>query len=90
MDLATNAKRVIVAMEHTTRDNKPKIVNQCSFPLTAPNCVDDIITDIAVIKVKTQGLFLMEAAQGWSPDDVQAITEPEFIVSDDFKPFQTA
>ena len=90
MDLATNAKRVIVAMEHTTRDNKPKIVNQCSFPLTAPNCVDDIITDIAVIKVKTQGLFLMEAAQGWSPEDVQAITEPELIVSDNFKPFQTA
>ena len=90
MDLATNAKRVIVAMEHTTRDNKPKIVNQCSFPLTAPNCVDDIITDIAVIKVKTQGLFLMEAAQGWSPEDVQAITEPELNVSDNFKPFQTA
>ena len=90
MDLATNAKRVIVAMEHTTRDNNPKIVNQCSFPLTAPNCVDDIITDIAVIKGKTQGLFLMEAAQGWSPEDVQAITEPELIVSDNFKPFQTA
>ncbi|GIT17211.1 MAG: hypothetical protein CM1200mP39_00170 [Dehalococcoidia bacterium] len=90
MDLATNAKRVIVAMEHTTRDNKPKIVNQCSFPLTAPNCVDDIITDIAVIKVKTQGLFLMEAAQGWSPEDVQAITEPKLIVSDNFKTFQTA
>ena len=90
MDLATNAKRVIVAMEHTTRDNKPKIVNQCSFPLTAPNCVDDIITDIAVIKVKTQGLLLMEAAQGWSPEDVQSITEPELIVSDNFKPFQTA
>ena len=90
MDLAANAKRVIVAMEHTTRDNKPKIVNQCSFPLTAPNCVDDIITDIAVIKVKTQGLFLMEAAQGWSPEDVQAITEPKLIVSDNFKPFQTA
>ena len=90
MDLATNAKRVIVAMEHTTRDNKPKIVNRCSFPLTAPNCVDDIITDIAVIKVKTQGLFLMEAAQGWSPEDVQAITEPKLIVSDNFKTFQTA
>ena len=90
MDHAPNAKRVIVAMEHTTRDNKPKIVNQCSFPLTAPNCVDDIITDIAVIKVKTQGLFLMEAAQGWSPEDVQAITEPKLIVSDNFKTFQTA
>jgi acyl CoA:acetate/3-ketoacid CoA transferase beta subunit len=77
-------------MEHTTRDNKPKIVNQCSFPLTAPNCVDDIVTDIAVIKVTTQGLFLMEAAQGWSPEDVQTITEPELIVSDNFRPFQAA
>lgn len=90
MDLAANAKRVIVAMEHTTRDNQPKIVNQCSFPLTASNCVDDIVTDIAVIKVTAQGLFLMEAAQGWSPEDVQAITEPDLIISEDFGPIRTS
>ncbi|MDA0232963.1 MAG: 3-oxoacid CoA-transferase subunit B [Chloroflexi bacterium] len=82
MDLAANAKRVIVAMEHTTRDNQPKIVNRCSFPLTAPACVDEIVTDVAVIKVTADGLVLMETAPGWSPEDVQAITEPELIVSD--------
>lgn len=82
MDLAANAKRVIVAMEHTTRDNQPKIVNRCSFPLTAPACVDEIVTDVAVIKVTADGLVLMETASGWSPEDVQAITEPELIVSD--------
>lgn len=89
MDLAANAKRVIVAMEHTTRDNKPKIVNECSFPLTAPQCVDEIITDIAVIKVTEDGMVLMEVAPGWSPDDVQAITEPKLTVSDSCTTFRT-
>lgn len=88
MDLAFNAKRVIVAMEHTTRDNQPKIVNKCSFPLTAPGCVDEIITDVAVVKVTADGLVLMEAAEGWSPEDVQAITGPELAVSDTFQLFR--
>ena len=89
MDLAFNAKRVIVAMEHTTRDNKPKIVNECTFPLTAPACVDEIVTDVAVIKVTADGLMLMEAAPGWSAEDVQAITEPELAVSSDFGPIRS-
>ncbi len=89
MDLAANAKRVIIAMEHTTRDNKPKIVNECSFPLTAPACVDEIITDIAVIKVAADGLVLMEAAPGWSLEDVQAVTEPELTVSESFTTFRS-
>ena len=89
MDLAFNAKRVIVAMEHTTRDNQPKIVNECTFPLTAPGCVDEIVTDVAVIKVTVDGLLLMEAAPGWSAEDVQAITEPELAVSKDFGPIRT-
>jgi len=84
MDLAANAKRVIVAMEHTTRDNQPKIVNECTFPLTAAQCVDEIVTDVAVIKVTGDGLVLMEAAPGWSPDDVQVVTEPALIVSETF------
>lgn len=90
MDLAANAKRVIVAMEHTTRDNQPKIVNECSFPLTAPACVDEIVTDVAVIKVTSDGLVLMEAAPGWSPEDVQAITGPELAVSKEFGSMRTA
>lgn len=90
MDLAANAKKVIVAMEHTTRDNTPKIVNECTFPLTAPGCVNEIITDIAVIKVTGPGLVLEEAAPGWSPEDVQAITEPELTISPSFTTYRTA
>jgi 3-oxoacid CoA-transferase subunit B len=88
MDLATNAKRVIVAMEHTTRDNQPKIVNECSFPLTAPACVDEIVTDVAVIKVTSAGLTLVEAATGWTADDIQAITEPGLAVSPGLNEFR--
>jgi 3-oxoacid CoA-transferase subunit B len=81
MDLAANAKKVIVAMEHTARGDEPKIVNTCSFPLTAPACVKEIVTDIAVIRVTAEGLMLEEVAPGWSPEDVQALTEPKLRVS---------
>ena len=74
MDLAANTKRVIVAMEHTTRRNEPKILKECSFPLTAQRCVTDIVTDIAVISVTEDGLILNECAPGWNADDVQALT----------------
>ncbi|CAI8035858.1 Succinyl-CoA:3-ketoacid coenzyme A transferase subunit B, partial [Geodia barretti] len=75
MDLAANTKRVIVAMEHTTRRNLPKnILRECEFPLTAQRCVTDIVTDIAVISVTDQGLVLEECAPGWNPEDVQALT----------------
>ncbi len=77
MDLAANSKRVVDAMEHTARDNIAKIVDECSFPLTAPDCVDEIVTDIAVIEIdrKNDRLVLREVAPGWSCDDVQAHTE---------------
>ena len=74
MDLAANTKRVIVAMEHTTRNNLPKILKKCEFPLTAQRCVTDIVTDIAVISVTEHGLVLEECAPGWEPEDVQALT----------------
>jgi len=84
MDLAANAKRVVIAMEHTARDI-PKIVRACTFPLTAPSCVDEIITDIAVIEIDRSGrrLILREVAPGWTFDDVQARTEAELIVDSD-------
>jgi 3-oxoacid CoA-transferase subunit B len=85
MDLAFNAKKVIVATEHTTKDEKPKIVKTCSVPLTAPECVDLIVTDVAVIEVKDKGLLLKELAPGWSVDEVQALTEPVLMVSPDLK-----
>lgn len=84
-DLAYCAKKVIVCMTHTTRDGQPKIVKECSSPLTAPQCVDLIITDVAVIEVTKEGLVLKEVVPGWTPEEVQAITEPKLIVSPDLK-----
>jgi len=85
MDLAAGARKVIVAMEHTTRDGKPKIVKQTSIPLTAPGCVDMIITDLAVIVVTGEGLELREIAPGWTPAEVQQLTEPVLKISSGLK-----
>jgi len=85
MDLAFNSKRVIGATEHTTKGGKPKIVKQCSIPLTAPRCMDLIVTDIAVIEVTEQGLVLKEIAPGWTVEEVQELTEPQLIVAEDLK-----
>ena len=85
MDLAFNTKRVIVATEHTTTDGKPKIVKRCRAPLTAPECVDLIVTDIAVIEVTSGGLLLKEFAPGWHFQEIQALTEPQLHVSKDLK-----
>ena len=85
MDLAFNAKRVIGATEHTTKDGKPKIVNQCSIPLTAPRCMDMIVTDIAVVKFTPKGPVLKEMAPGWTAAEVQELTEAKLIIADDLK-----
>ena len=85
MDLAVGAKRVIVAMEHTDRKNRPKLVSECSFPLTGRRCVDLIITDLAVIKVTDRGLVLKEMAPNWSYEEIQDLTEPHLILSPDLK-----
>ena len=85
MDLAFCAKKIIGATEHTTKDNKPKIVKQCSIPLTAPHCMDMIVTDIAVIKFTPQGPVLTEVAPGWTAAEVQELTEAKLIIAEDLK-----
>lgn len=85
MDLAFNAKKVICATGHTAKSGKPKIVKRCSLPLTAPECVDLIITDIAVIEVTGEGLVLKEVAPGWTAEDIQVVTEPKLIISPQLK-----
>jgi 3-oxoadipate CoA-transferase, beta subunit len=74
MDIAAGAKRLIVCMEHTTKEGAPKIVRQCTYPLTALACVDTIVTDLAVIDVKPEGLILREIAPGWSFEEVRKLT----------------
>ena len=83
MDLAAGAKRTIVAMEHTYRNDNPKIVQECSFPLTGARCVSLIVTDIAVIAVSDDGLTLLEVAPEWDAKDVQELTEPRLKISPD-------
>jgi 3-oxoacid CoA-transferase B subunit len=81
MDIAAGAKTLIVCMEHTTKDGAPKIVRQCTYPLTGLACVDTIVTDLAVIDVKPEGLVLREVAPGWSAEEVENATGASLIVT---------
>ena len=89
MDLVAGARRVIVAMEHTTRSGAPKIVEACSLPITGRAVVDTIITEMAVIRVTREGLVLEEIAPGLTVEAVQKVTEPRLIVSGPIKTIST-
>ena len=86
MDLVAGAKRVIVAMEHATKEGKPKILKKCSLPLTGLEVVDTIVTELCVIDVTSKGLLLQEIRLDVSIDDVQRLTEPKLIVEGFPKP----
>src|SRR6202161_1753729 len=86
MDLVAGAKRVIIAMEHTTKEGEPKIVKKCRLPLTGVGVVKLIVTELGVIEVTRQGLVLREVAAGLTPDEVQKATEPQLKRAPDLKP----
>ena len=87
MDLVVGAKRVIVAMEHTQK-GAPKILKECTLPLTAKGQVNLIVTEMAVIEVTPDGLVLKEYNPEFTVEDIQAATEAKLIIADDLKPIE--
>jgi len=85
MDLVAGARRVIIAMEHSTREGQPKILKKCTLPLTGLKVVDTIVTEMAYIRVSPTGLVLEEVAPGLTAHDVQPATEAKLIISPKLK-----
>ncbi len=85
MDLAAGAKKLFIAMEHTTNDGKSKIVRELTYPATARKKVNMIFTDLAVIEITPKGMMLKEIFPGLSVEDIQSVTEPRLLIAPDLK-----
>ena len=89
MDLVASARRVVVGMEHTTREGQPKILKKCTLPLTGSKVVDTIVTEMAYIRVTPTGLVLEEIAPGLAVEDVQRATEAKLIESPNLRTMES-
>ena len=85
MDLAAGAKKLFVAMEHTTNDGKSKIVRELTYPATARKKVNMLFTDLAVIEITPKGMMLKEIFPGLTVEDIQSVTEPRLLIAPDLK-----
>ena len=85
MDLVAGAKRVIIAMEHATREGKPKILKTCTLPLTGVEVVDTVVTELCLLDVTERGLVVRELHEGVSLEDVQRVTEAKLIVEGEIR-----
>jgi 3-oxoadipate CoA-transferase beta subunit len=85
MDLAVGAKAIRIIMDHTSKKGEPRILNRCTYPLTAANCVKRIYTNLAVIDVTPQGLVVLEMIPGMTLEKLQALTEPKLQLAPDWQ-----
>jgi 3-oxoacid CoA-transferase subunit B len=88
MDLVAGARRVIIAMEHATKDGTPKILKKCSLPLTGVEVVDTIVTELCLIDVTDRGLVLRELREDVTLEEVQKLTEPKLLIQGDIQRMQ--
>jgi len=85
MDLAVGAKRVFIALEHTTRDGQPRLLKRCNLPLTAPGVVSKVATNLGFFEITPEGFVLKEIAPGYTPEEVQEQTEANLTIDPDLK-----
>ncbi|RXJ00682.1 CoA transferase subunit B [Anaerobacillus alkaliphilus] len=85
MDLVHGAKRIVVIMDHVNKHGESKILNKCTLPLTGKQVVNRIITDRAVLDVTPEGLKLIEVAEGFTVEEIQACTEPELLIAEELQ-----
>jgi 3-oxoacid CoA-transferase B subunit len=88
MDLAACAKRVFIAMEHSTREGAPRLLHRCNLPITAPGVVKMLVTDLGLFGITPDGFELLEHAPGWNPEEIQELTGATINISPDLKEFR--
>jgi 3-oxoacid CoA-transferase B subunit len=88
MDLAAGAKRVFIALEHTTREGEPRLLKRCNLPITAPGVVKMLVTDLGLFGIIPDGFELLENAPGWNPEEIQELTGAKINISPNLKEFR--